>query len=84
MQGNFTTVDIPSGSTVRINFDPLERTYLMMDANGKVSNMWPYAYGKRPKFSLEAETTTTIKVSCVGSPSKNPQLEFTPEYESWM
>ena len=45
MQGNFTTVDIPSGSTVRINFDPLERTYLMMDANGKVSNMWPYAYG---------------------------------------
>ena len=56
----------------------------MMDANGKVSNMWPYAYGKRPKFSLEAETTTTIKVSCVGSPSKNPQLEFTPEYESWM
>lgn len=84
MQGNFTTVDIPSGSTVRINFDPLERTYLMMDSNGKVSNMWPYAYGNRPKFSLEAETTTTIKVSCTGSPEKPPQLEFTPEYESWM
>lgn len=84
MQGDFTTVDIPSGSVVRINFDPLERTYLMMDSSGKVTNMWPYAYGKRPKFSLEAETDTKIRVKCTGNPSKAPQLEFTPEYESWM
>lgn len=84
MQGNFDTVDIPSGSVVQIDFHPQRATYKMMDAKGKVSNMWPYAFGKRPKFSLEAESTTSMEVICLrGTPSRPPLLTFTPEFESW-
>lgn len=87
-QGTFDVV-VGTGEEVRLEYNPIEPTLIKRNiATGAKTNMWPTMVGKRPKYSLEAETKNTFSVRLKsGNPASHPRpprLVFTPQFISWI
>lgn len=73
----------------RIDFSPANPTFLKRNVNtGKVTNLWPFMVGKRPKAHLSPETTFRVvaerDAASQGAPAALPRVEFTPLFSSWI
>lgn len=74
-----TTPTLASNEVVRLNFDPLRKTYVRRNtATGKVDNLWYTLEGKRPELVLEAGKRFTLTIA--GSAGK-AYIEYTPLYK---
>lgn len=87
-QPDFITPAISSSEEIRIDFDPTNPTFVKRHrVTGDVTNLWPLMVGKRPRFSLEAQTMNTFTAhlhsGSADTSQSEPRLVFTPLYTSW-
>lgn len=86
------TINVPTltaDEEARIDFSPANPTFLKRNVKtGKVTNLWPFLTGKRPKAWLYPETVFSVwtekSASPTGPPSRLPRVEFTPLFSSWI
>lgn len=80
--------DLAAGQMMRVNYDATEKTLLRqpIDGSGPVTNIWPLLRGQRPRMSFDPQSHTTVTVTnrASGTPARNPELIYTPEFVSWV
>lgn len=76
--GGITTPTLTADETVRINFDPMRRTYVKRNnTTGQVVNLWYTLAGKRPELKLPMYSNFSHKITLPSTTAK-AELEFTP------
>lgn len=85
-RGDFTTPLLLSNESARIDFNPLNPTFLKRNLDtGEVTNLWPSMIGDRPRLWIEPLTKNEFSVTKAGGSTNGlPTFEFTPLFSSWI
>lgn len=80
--GDIKTPVLTKDEMIRINFDPIRKTYVKRNTvTGEVTNLWYTLNGKRPELTLRSGESLTHKITMPGNTGAEAYLEFTPLYQ---